>query len=116
VDVEYLVQGLQIANGLAHADLRLTNTREAMAALARNGVISEEDYVHLRKAHTFLRWLIDSLRMVRGNAKDVTLPDPGSEEYAFLARRMRYQDPAALRVELDRYSESIREINARLLR
>ena len=53
------------------------------------------------KAHTFLRWLINSLRVVRGNAKDVTIPPFGSEEFIFLARRLRYElDAEHLRDDL----------------
>jgi glutamate-ammonia-ligase adenylyltransferase len=116
VDVEYLVQGLQIAHGAANPHLRLANTREAMAALAAGGILSAEDYTHLHKAHTFLRWLIDALRVVRGNAKDVTIPPEDSEEYAFLARRLRYGgDRAQLRHEMLTFTASVQEINHRLL-
>jgi glutamate-ammonia-ligase adenylyltransferase len=117
VDVEYLVQGLQITHGHRDPALRLTNIREAMAALASAGIISPDDHARLRKAHTFLRWLIDGLRMVRGNAKDVTVPPADSEEFAFLARRLRYGgDVVQLRDELTRYTTSVQELNARLLR
>jgi glutamate-ammonia-ligase adenylyltransferase len=116
VDVEYLVQGLQITHGRDNPTLRYANTREAMAALNAARILSEEDYTRLRKAHTFLRWLIDSLRVVRGNAKDITLPDEGSEEFAFLARRMRYGDDLQrLRQDLVTHTTAIREINRRLL-
>jgi glutamate-ammonia-ligase adenylyltransferase len=117
VDVEYLVQGLQIMHGAENPAVRQTNTREAMSALAKAGVLSEDDHTRLRKAHTFLRWFIDSLRVVRGNAKDVTVPAEGSEEFTYLARRLKYgSDPEQLRSELARYTEDVREINARLLR
>jgi len=116
VDVEYLVQGLQINYGHTAPVLRQTNTRLAMAALADAGFLPADDYIRLRRAHTFLRWLIDSLRVVRGNAKDVTLPRETSEEFAFLARRMNYDsDTARLASELLRYTEDVREINSRLL-
>jgi glutamate-ammonia-ligase adenylyltransferase len=116
VDVEYLVQGLQITNGRDNPTLRYTNTRDAMAALATARILSEEDYVRLRKAHTFLRWLIDSLRVVRGNARDITLPEENSEELAFLARRMRYGgDIQRLRQDLTTHTTAIREINRKYL-
>ncbi|MBE0696735.1 MAG: glutamine synthetase adenylyltransferase, partial [Anaerolineaceae bacterium] len=116
VDVEYLVQGLQMTHGRELAHLRLANTRDAMAALAGAGILSADDYSRLRKAHTFLRWMIDSLRVVRGNARDVTVPAEGSEEYAFMARRLRYGgDKARLRDELTRYTADVQEINRRLL-
>ena len=116
VDLEYLVQGLQITHGEANAALRLTNTRMAMAALAEAGILSEEDYTRLRKAHTFLRWLIDSLRVVRGNSKDVNLPLFDSEEFAFLARRLRYgSEINRLREDLIRYPMDVQELNLRYL-
>ena len=117
VDIEYLVQGLQIMQGKVHPELRQTNTREALAALAETGILSPDDATRLRKAHTFLRWLIDSMRVVRGNARDVTMPVEGSEEYAFLARRMQYGGAVErLRDELNRYTANVQEINARLLK
>ncbi|MBN1814353.1 MAG: glutamine synthetase adenylyltransferase [Anaerolineae bacterium] len=116
VDVEYLVQGLQITHGRENPALRLTNIRQAMAALAEAGILSEEDYTRLRKAHTFLRWLIDGLRMVRGNAKDLTVPPCDSEAFAFLARRLRYgNDAERLHDELTRYTSDVQELSARLL-
>jgi glutamate-ammonia-ligase adenylyltransferase len=116
VDVEYLVQGLQISHGYDLPALRQTNTRKAMAALAEAGILSPDNYNRLRKAHTFLRWLIDSLRVVRGNAKDVTMPPENSEEMAFLARRVNFvEGPSRLHNELMRYTEDVREINTRLL-
>ncbi len=116
VDLEYLVQGLQITFGAENPSLRLTNIRMAMAALAKEGILSPDDYARLRKAHTFLRWLIDSLRVVRGNSKDVNIPPFDSEEFAFLARRLRYgSDTNRLLEDLGRYPMDVQEINTRLL-
>jgi glutamate-ammonia-ligase adenylyltransferase len=116
VDVEYLIQGLQINHGVEHPAARTTNSREAMSALHEAGILSKEDYDNLRKAHTFLHWLIDSLRVVRGNSKDITVPSYGSDEFAFLARRLRYEsDINRLRDDLARYPHDVAEINQRLL-
>jgi [glutamine synthetase] adenylyltransferase / [glutamine synthetase]-adenylyl-L-tyrosine phosphorylase len=116
VDLEYLVQGLQISYGANNPSLRLSNTRLAMAALAKAGILLENDHSRLRKAHTFLRWLIDSLRVVRGNSKDVNIPPYDTEEFAFLTRRLRYgQDTDRLQEDLGRYSTDVQEINKRLL-
>jgi glutamate-ammonia-ligase adenylyltransferase len=116
VDAEYLVQGLQITHGHRDPGLRVTNTRDAMAALADAGILSPEDYTSLRKAHTFLRWLIDGLRMVRGNAEDLAVPPADSEAFAFLARRLLYgNDVAELRADLDRHSSAVQTLSARLL-
>jgi glutamate-ammonia-ligase adenylyltransferase len=116
VDVEYLVQGLQIRAGMNHPELRTTNTREAMAALAAAGILPPDDYTRLRKAHTFLRWLIDSLRMVAGNAKDLVVPPTNTEAFAYLARRLRYgSDRDRLHEDLLAYSSYVQEVNRRLL-
>ncbi len=59
---------------------------------------------------------MDALRMVRGNAKDLTVPPDDSEEFAFLARRLRYGgDLAQLRDDLARHTASVQELGARLL-
>jgi [glutamine synthetase] adenylyltransferase / [glutamine synthetase]-adenylyl-L-tyrosine phosphorylase len=116
VDVEYLVQGLQITHGSRYPEVRSTNIREVLAALAKVGLLTSEDYVRLRRAHTFLRWLIDGLRMVRGNAKDLTVPAPDSEAFAFLARRLRYGDDAErLQQDLVQHTTSVLELNRKLL-
>lgn len=116
VDVEYLIQGLQITNGARHASLRTTNIREAMHALADVGLLANDDYVRLRKAYTFLRWLIDGLRMVRGNARDLTVPTLDSDAIAFLARRMRYSgDAGRLMEDLSDHTAAVQEMNRRLL-
>ncbi|PKN90296.1 MAG: glutamine synthetase adenylyltransferase, partial [Chloroflexi bacterium HGW-Chloroflexi-7] len=116
VDIEYLVQGLQINFGFKDSSLRLTNIREAMAAMHQAGYLSTEDYDRLRKAHTFMRWLIDSLRVVRGNAKDVNIPPYESDEFAYLARRLQYgSDVQRLKQDLTRYPQEVLEINQKLL-
>ena len=116
VDLEYLVQGLQISYGAVFPSVRLTNIRLAMAALAKAGILTEEDHSRLRKAHTFLCWLIDSLRMVRGNTKDVNIPPFNSEEFSFLARRLWYgTDTKRLEEDLTRYPMEVQELNLKLL-
>ena len=70
----------------------------------------------LKKAHTFLCWLIESLRVVRGNSIDINLPPVESEEYVFLARRLRYgSDTKRLQEEIARYTKDVQKISSRLL-
>lgn len=115
-DLEYLIQGLQITYGGKNPELRLTNTRAAMAALYQSGILTEEEYEHLRKAHTFLRWLIDSMRVVRGNSKDVNVPPDNSDEFIYLTRRLRYgSDTERLQQELIRYPLDVQELSLKLL-
>jgi glutamate-ammonia-ligase adenylyltransferase len=116
VDVEYLVQALQITYGGTNPDLRCTNIRMAMDALSDAGLLSNQDFNKLRKAHTFLRWLIDSLRVVRGNSKDVNIPAKDSDEFSYLARRLLYgSNLDSLQNDLQRYPLEVQEMNNRLL-
>ena len=116
VDIEYLVQGLQINHGHANPALRLTNTREAMTALAQAGILAPDDYERLREAHIFMRRLVNALRMVRGNTKDLTVPPPGSEEYRFLADRLGFgADLERLRADLTRHPTFVQQLSVRLL-
>ncbi len=116
VDIEYLVQGLQISYGHKNPHLRSTNTREAMAALAAAGIVTQTDFKQLYQAHKFLRQLINALRMVRGNAKDLTVPPPDSEEFDFLARRLNYgSNLAQLWADLTNHMTGVQELSRRLL-
>jgi glutamate-ammonia-ligase adenylyltransferase len=111
VDCEYLVQGLQMTFGHLSDDLRSTNTRAALRALVAIGVLSEEERLRLRDAYRFLRRVIDALRMVRGDARDLTVPPVDSDEFEFLARRLGYEETAQFRQELDLHTADVRELN-----
>lgn len=116
VDVEYTVQGLQMMYGHTRPSVRLTNTQAAIRALAEAGVLSVENATRLSEALLFLRQLINALRVVRGNSKDLTVPPEESEEFAFLARRLGYGNAAGrLRADLTHHLEWVRRLNARLL-
>ncbi|WHZ22473.1 MAG: glutamine synthetase adenylyl-L-tyrosine phosphorylase/ glutamate-ammonia-ligase adenylyltransferase [Nitrospira sp.] len=91
VDIEYAVQYLQVIHGHKHPSLRTPNTMQALTALVERGIVTRQDGEHLRKAYLFIRMLIDGLRMVRGNAKDLVLPPSDSDDFIFLARRVGYQ-------------------------
>jgi [glutamine synthetase] adenylyltransferase / [glutamine synthetase]-adenylyl-L-tyrosine phosphorylase len=117
VDIEYLIQALQMMHGYKDSRLRSTNTRQAMKCLAEAGILSETDHTKLRRAHTFLRWLIDSLRVVRGNAKDVTIPPDDSEEFSYLARRLRFgANIMELKKNLEIHTQNVLAITAVFLK
>ena len=88
VDIEYYVQAWQIAKGRSDCELRLTNTLEAVEALRLKGHFSETLAISLSESYSMLRKLIDGLRMVRGNAKDLDIPNRDSKEFQSLAHRM----------------------------
>lgn len=93
VDIEYAVQYLQILHGKDHPQLRVTNTLDAIESLKATGIIGESEYEVWRKGYLFLRSIIDALRIVRGDARDLILPARTSDEYKALARRLGYDDP-----------------------
>ncbi len=116
VDVEYLVQLLQLRHGRDDPGVRRANTREAMAGLAAAGRLGTEDHERLVAAQSFLRSLVEALRVVRGNARDVTIPPYGSEEFSYLARRLTYgSDVARLKEEMTNAAAAVQELSARLL-
>lgn len=94
VDLEGTVQLLQVKHARRAPQLRVSRLSMAMEALQRAAVIKPAQYADLRAAYGFLRQLINALRMLRGNAQDLFLPEAGSLECTHLARRMGYQAPS----------------------
>jgi [glutamine synthetase] adenylyltransferase / [glutamine synthetase]-adenylyl-L-tyrosine phosphorylase len=91
VDLEYCVQLLQTTRGGENPHLRTPSLRRALDAMARDGTLTDAEQRQLGAAYDFLRRLINGLRMLRGHAQDLFLPDSASPEYAHLARRMGYR-------------------------
>ncbi len=99
VEVEYAIQYRQIALGAAHPSVRRTNLLEAIAALERLGDLGAAEAARLRGAYTLLRRVIDAVRLERGNARDLLLPEPTTPPFERLARRLG-RDPAELAAEV----------------
>ena len=69
--------------------------------------------MRLSDALLFLHQLINALRMVRGNTKDLTVPPEESEEFAFLARRLGYgNDPNRLGVAISEHMTWVQRLGA----
>ncbi len=88
LDVEYMVQYLQLIHGHHFPAIRTPNTLDAIEQLCHASLLSLSEREALHDDYLFLRQLIDGLRIVRGNAKDLILPPAGSDEMVFLARRL----------------------------
>ncbi|MBU8913612.1 MAG: glutamate-ammonia-ligase adenylyltransferase [Spirochaetales bacterium] len=91
VDLEYGLQILLVQHGRSNPKLRTPSLHSGVQELSRSGVMDEEEANRLVRAYRFLRNLINGLRMLRGNAQDLFLPEPDSLEYAHLARRVGYR-------------------------
>jgi glutamate-ammonia-ligase adenylyltransferase len=92
IDIEYATQYLQLLYGEDHPELRVTSTLDALDRLRRLSLVSEAESEMLRAAYLFLRNLIDALRIVRGDASDLALPEEDSDEFKSLARRLGYRE------------------------
>jgi [glutamine synthetase] adenylyltransferase / [glutamine synthetase]-adenylyl-L-tyrosine phosphorylase len=115
VDCEYTVQALQITHGRSCKALRSPNTLNAIEQLRLAGILSDKDYEWLGESYIFLRRLIDALRMVRGDARDLTVPQAASDEFEYLARRLGYGASIdQLQHEIDQTAERVSQL-ARLL-
>src|SRR4029453_9667710 len=90
IDIEYLVQYLQLLHGQDHPQLRIPNTLEALDQLRQLEIVSEPEHASLQHAYLFFRNVIDALRIVRGDASDLVLPEKSSEEFKSFARRLGY--------------------------
>lgn len=96
VDLEYNVQLLQVEHGRRSPALRHPGIHASLRALSEEGTIDDAEAEAMIRAYRFLRNVINGLRMLRGNAQDLFLPDFASLEAAHLARRMGYRDDAQL--------------------
>ena len=108
VDSEYLVQGWQLETGHRHPEVRTTNTLEAVDSLHAVGVLASQAWHSLRDAYVFQRCLIDALRVVRGDARDLTVPQRDSVEFVFLARRLDLGgSPEGLAELIERHTSAV---------
>lgn len=115
VDCEYAVQALQITFGKQHAELRTPNTLTALNAALSAGFLSQQQHQSASAAYRFLREVIDCLRMVRGNAMDLTVPAEGSADFTQLARRMqRVHDSEIPLHDLEKQMQVVRDFSAHI--
>lgn len=90
VEIEYITQVLQLYFGQRGSEVRKTSTLDALRSLHDKERISPKQYHEFREAYIFFRVLINTLRMVKGNARDLTLYPHDSIEYDFLLKRAHF--------------------------
>ena len=110
VDIEYAIQARQIEVGATHPEIRTTSTHDAITRLANLGELEADSARRIEDAYRFLRRLIDALRVVRGNAKDVAIPPVTTREFDYLSRRLGYGSPESLQRDVDHHMAVAREL------
>ena len=87
VDIEYFVQFMQIIYGKEEKKIRTESTLKGIESLFKYKIINEETYLILQEAYKILRLSINCLRIVRGNTKDLLLPNYNCLEARYFIRR-----------------------------
>ncbi|MBW1787918.1 MAG: glutamate-ammonia-ligase adenylyltransferase, partial [Deltaproteobacteria bacterium] len=114
VDLEYGVQSLQVMYGKEGPQLRSQKIHDALGALTEVGILEPDEFLQMDSAYVFLRRLINGMRMLRGSAEDLFLPDPKSDEFDHLARRMGYEKVGGLipgqqlRIDYETHTAAVR--------
>ncbi|HUI45487.1 MAG TPA: bifunctional [glutamate--ammonia ligase]-adenylyl-L-tyrosine phosphorylase/[glutamate--ammonia-ligase] adenylyltransferase [Nitrospirota bacterium] len=90
VDIEFLVQFFQLLHGRRHRRVRIPGTYDALWALKKEKLLSDEEHSVLRRAYLFLLQLESRMRIISNEATNRLSKNP--EELRLLARRMGYAD------------------------
>ncbi len=96
-EIEFIVQTLQLSFGKRLPRIRERNTLNALSALFRYKMLSEEEFQALSGAYLFLRDVENKLQMVY-DFQIHSLPDDNAELRA-CALRMGYRDLGQARAE-----------------
>ncbi|MDB4967997.1 MAG: glutamate-ammonia ligase adenylyltransferase [Myxococcales bacterium] len=116
VDVEFLVQYLQLVHGPRLPSLRQRATADALAALAKEGVLPDEEARTLGESYAFLRRLENRIRIVQD--RSIQQITDRADELTKLARRLGYHGEdsgARLLADYRAHTERIRARYARHL-
>jgi glutamate-ammonia-ligase adenylyltransferase len=109
-DVEYFVQAQEIEAGRRRPPVRVPNTLGAIHALVQCGHFRKNLGSELSEAYLFLRRLIESLRVVRGYARDSVLPKPSEREFSYLMRRLQFATEARFEAEIRQRMSFVRHL------
>ncbi|HXF71750.1 MAG TPA: DUF294 nucleotidyltransferase-like domain-containing protein, partial [Actinomycetota bacterium] len=111
-DVEFAIQLLQLVHGRRDERLREPGTLRALAVLAEEGYVAEEDAAALADAYRFLRRVEHRLQMVRDLQTHELPSDPGALER--LARSLGLGRGDDLVREYERRTALVRGLHERL--
>ena len=104
-EIEFIVQLLQVVRGGQYPELRTRATVDALARLARAGLMPSATAQALEQAYLFLRQLEHRIQYLDDQQTHV-LPT-SDDDLAWIARSLGHADAGALLIELDRHRELV---------
>lgn len=107
VDIEFIAQMLQLKHGKDCANIRVTNTSEALQKLQQHRFLSQDDGDLLRNNYRELRKIEGRLRLTNPTAGD-NLPTQ-AEDLDKFARQLHYQDGRELLEHIRHITHETRE-------
>jgi glutamate-ammonia-ligase adenylyltransferase len=107
VDVEFIAQMLQLKHGGKNATVRVPGTIDALGALAKIGVISQDDFEFFSTSYRVLLAIVSRLRLMNTAARH-DLPDDQDEQVK-LARLLGYPDREKLLRDCENLTRGNRE-------
>ncbi|MEW6750736.1 MAG: bifunctional [glutamate--ammonia ligase]-adenylyl-L-tyrosine phosphorylase/[glutamate--ammonia-ligase] adenylyltransferase [Candidatus Latescibacterota bacterium] len=110
VDIEFVAQLLVLRHGPQRPSMRLTGTREALAAALREGVVEPRAGRSLQEAYARLRRVEKAMRIASDRAED-RLPE--GRELAVLARALGETDAGRFAAEIRALMEQTRQTFSR---
>ena len=106
-ECEFTVQLFQLVRGGRDSGLRVTSTRQALAAVGERGLVPPERVAALRLAYDFLRRLEHRLQYYDDQQTQALPVEPGHR--AAIAEAMGFADWPSLMAELDRHRAAVQE-------
>src|SRR5262249_7861904 len=110
-DVEFIVQGLQLAHGGEYPGVRSFNTLDGLVRLADFGFLQADEFRQLSTGYVFLRTIEHSLQLMHHKPIHA-LPDD-RRELAYLARRLDFLDSDSFLHHYRQHCEAIRAVYER---
>ncbi|MEX2285791.1 MAG: glutamine synthetase adenylyltransferase, partial [Planctomycetaceae bacterium] len=107
-DVEFVVQGMQLAYGGEFPDVRSFNTLDGLVRLAEFGFLQADEFRELSTGYVFLRTIEHSLQLMHHKQIHALPDDP--RELAYLARRLDFPDSELFLQHYRRHCTAIRTI------
>ena len=113
VDIEFIVQMFQLRHAGERPELQSPNTWAGLGALHAAALLAYDDFLGLRSAYDFLRFVEGRLRITTNRALD-EIPEAAADRDK-LARRLGFDDGATFMAELGGHMERTRKRFLRLM-